>query len=184
MRCFVSIELPDNVKADIFHYFEKINNPEICSGNFVEKDNLHLTLRFFGDISEEKIEEIKKALSKIEIQKFPVETGKIGFFPNEDFVKVMWVELVSDHFSELKKEIDSVLGKIGFGSDETEFVPHLTVARIKGIKDKEKFFWHTENPPLKKLFFIAEEFSLVKSILKKTGPEYKLIENFGMRRRN
>ncbi len=183
MRCFISIELAENVKAQIFHAFEKLKNSKTCYGNFVKKDNLHLTLKFLGNISEEKIEEIKKVLEKIDFRQFPVETGKIGFFPNENYVRTLWIDLKASDFEFLKNEIDEKLHKLGFNEKDKNFTTHITVARIKGIENKQNFFNKLEEIAPKKMFFIVNRFSLVKSILKRKGSEYKTLKEFHMRMR-
>lgn len=181
MRCFISIEFPEHVRSEIFHVFEKLKNSGCCSGNFVEKNNLHLTLTFLGDIEEEKMEIVKRVLSKIDFRKFPIETGNLGFFPNEDYVKILWVDVISPEIFALREEIENSLKKEGFEFKKMDFVPHLTVARINGIKDKDIFRAMVSEIRLPKLFFIAEDFSLMKSILKKFGPEYKTLDRYGMR---
>jgi 2'-5' RNA ligase len=181
MRCFVSIEIPEHIRSEIFHVFDKLKNSGVCSGNFVEKMNLHLTLTFLGELDEEKLESVKNVLSKIDFRKFPVETGDIGFFPNKEFVKVLWVEIVSNEISSLRDEIESKLKKEGFEFKNIDFVPHLTVARIKSIKDKKNFHSIVDEFHLPKMFFVAEDFVLMKTILKKNSIEYKFIEKYGMR---
>lgn len=181
MRCFVSIEFPEHLRSEIFHAFEKVNNSKICTGNFVEKENLHLTLTFLGDVSEEELGKAKKILGKIDFQKFSIETGEVGFFPDENFIKIIWVGIHSPEIINLRNEIEETLKKEGFDFKEVDFVPHLTVARIKNIKDKKLFMDEVNKIKPGKMFFIAEDFSLMKSILKKSGPEYKTLERFGMR---
>jgi 2'-5' RNA ligase len=181
MRCFISIEFPEHIRAQIFHAFENLKKSGTCYGNFVEKENLHLTLSFLGELSEEEIKKAEGILNKIDFRKFPVEMGKIGYFPNEDYVKVIWVGVNSREIANLREIIENKLRKEGFSIKEIDFVPHLTVARIKSIKNKKGFFEEIEKIKLDKMFFIAEDFSLMKSILKKEGPEYKVLERFGMR---
>lgn len=183
MRCFVSIELPENVKSQIFHSFEKLEKSKVCYGNFVKKDNLHLTLKFLRDVPADKLDKLKEELKKIEFRQFPVETGEVGFFPNDKFVKVLWLALNSPDFEPLKKEIDERLSKLGFNEKEKEFSSHITIARINKIKDKPQFFEKVKELAPKKMFFIVDEFSLLKSVLKKEGPEYKILETIPMRLR-
>ncbi len=183
MRSFISIELPDNVKAYIFHAFEKLKKSKVCKGKFVDKDNLHLTLKFLGKITSEEAEIIKKELEKVDFRQFPVETGKVGFFPNEKFIKVLWIELLSPDFEMLKKEIDSALKNAGFDQKDKEFFPHLTVARITAVRDKKAFLEKAKELAPKKMFFIVNQFSFRKSILKKKGPEYKTLKDYSMRMR-
>ncbi len=181
MRCFVSIEFPEHVRSEIFHCFEKVKESGFCSGNFVGKDNLHLTLTFLGELDEDRLEIAKKVLAKIDFRKFPIETGGVGFFPSEDYIKTMWVEVVSPEIISLREEIERSLRKEGFEFKDMEFVPHLTVARIKSIRDKDRFKDVLGEIRLPKLFFIAEDFALMKSHLMKSGPEYKVLDRFGMR---
>ena len=61
MRAFIAIELPEHVRAKIFHEFETLSKKGVVGGNFVSKDNLHLTLRFLGEISEQKAKDIAKS---------------------------------------------------------------------------------------------------------------------------
>jgi len=181
MRCFVSIEFPENIRAGIFHAFENLKKSGTCSGNFVEKENLHLTLTFLGEISEEEVEKAKKVLGEIDFRKFPLKTNEVGFFPDENYVKVIWVGIESEEVFSLRETIEESLRKEGFKIKELDFVSHLTVARIKSVKHKNKFLEEIKKIKLDEEFFIAEDFSLMKSILKKTGPEYKTLESFGMR---
>ena len=60
MRTFVAIELPEDVRAKIFHAFEKLKSFNVLRGKFVEKDNLHLTLKFLGELTEKQITDVKK----------------------------------------------------------------------------------------------------------------------------
>lgn len=179
MRCFVSIELPGNVKTHIWEAFEDLRRSRLVVGPFVRKENLHLTLKFLGNVSKEKIGEIKSALAKIDFRKFPIETGKVMFFPNERYVKTICVELVSHEIEDLKEAIENSLSKLGFELDD-RFNPHLTIARVKGIRDRKSFEHLLKNLSLPKLFFIAEGFSLMKSSLTKKGPQYEELENFNM----
>ena len=76
MRVFIAINLPEDIKAKVFHEFEIVQNSGLVTGNFVEKENLHLSLKFLGEVSEEEIEKIKKKLSEIKFKKLDVEIGK------------------------------------------------------------------------------------------------------------
>lgn len=183
MRCFISLEIPENVRGKIYDAFDKLKKSKVCYGNFVKRDNLHLTLKFLGDISEEKADEIKKALDNIDFRQFPIETGDVGFFPNEKYVRVIWLDLVASDLGFLKNEIDSQLEKLGFSRDEKNFTSHITTARIKVIKNKKEFFEKIKEIAPKKMFFIADTFSLMRSELKPQGPRYSLIKEYYMRMR-
>ena len=139
MRTFISIELPEQIRKEIFKEFEKLEKSGFIAGNFVNKNNLHLTLKFLGNISEELAEKIKAQLSELNFPKFEVNVGEIGFFPSEKYVRVIWVGLIAEELAKLKEIIDKKLLEIGVNSDGREFSSHVTVARIKKINDKDSF---------------------------------------------
>jgi 2'-5' RNA ligase len=180
MRSFISIELPENIKKEIFKTFESLKNSGYIYGNFVQKDNIHLTLKFLGNLSEEKIQEIQNKLSEIKLNSFGATTGEIGFFPSEKYIRVIWVDLVSDELKNLKKIIDDKLHEIGVNHDNREFSSHLTVARIKKVKDKENFLKKLKELKVKKMNFDVDSFFLIKSELRREGPVYKTIKKFDL----
>lgn len=150
-------------------------------GNFVEKENIHLTLKFLGNIPEEKIKDIEKKLSEIDFSSFGAHIGEIGFFPSQEHVKIVWVELLSDKTLPLKKLMDDTLDSLGFPPDNKEFNSHITIARIKEIKNKQYFFDKIKKLKIKKTDFNFKYFSLIKSELRRGGPVYKLIKKFELK---
>ena len=178
MRSFISIEFPENIKKEIFKTFESLKNSGTAFGNFVKKENMHLTLKFLGNLSEEKIKEIKKKLCEVNFKTFNTDVGNIGFFPSEKYVRVIWVDLISEKIKGLKKTIDDKLHEIGINHDGREFSSHITVARIKKMKNKEDFFKKIKELKIKKMNFEINDFFLIKSELRKDGPVYKIIKKF------
>lgn len=178
MRVFIALEIPEDLKARIFHEAEILENSKLASGNFVDKENLHLTLKFLGERTGEEIEKIKEKLSEIEMKKSESEIGKIGFFPNEISPKVLWISVDDEgEISKLQKNIDDKLAELEIVR-EKEFLNHLTLARIKLIQNKEMFLKKVQSLKIKKEKFSVDGFSLIKSELTKTGPKYKLIKKF------
>ena len=176
MRIFIAIEPSEHVKARIFHELETLQDKNLFKGKFVEKQNLHLTLKFLGDISEEKLEEIQKKLRKINFKKFKCEIGNPGFFESEKFIKVIWIGLISDKLEELQKRIGDELN--WESKDEKEFSSHITCARVSSVRDKKRLLEEIKKINFKKLDFEVNNFLLIKSELTQKGPIYKVIERF------
>jgi len=82
IRCFIAINLPKEVIHEIEKAQKEIEEKRIIYGKFTEAKNLHLTLKFLGEISEEKIEEVKKRLMSIKQKKFESKINSLGFFDN------------------------------------------------------------------------------------------------------
>ena len=188
MRTFIAIELPEDVKAKIFHAFEKLKESNLVRGKFVEKDNLHLTLKFIGEVPIEKLNEIEKTLENLasKFKNFSCSTGKTGVFPNENHVNSVHIELVSDDdkLNELQKVIEESLVKLGIKKDEKNdesFKSHITALRVYVVKNKELFSKKLNNLHIKEIEFDIKNFSLIKSELTPQGPIYRTIKKFNLK---
>lgn len=168
MRCFISIEIPENIKEKIIGIQEQL--PEF-KGKLTEFENLHLTLKFLGEVNSEKIEEVRKRLREIKFKEFYTQLDKIGFFDNEDR-GVIWLH--ATNCDDLQKEIDYKLE--GLFEKEKRFMSHLTIARVKSVRDKKKFLENLKKIKTPKMKFIINSFNLKKSILMEKGPIYEDIE--------
>lgn len=170
MRTFIAVEIPENVKEEIIKIQKQL--PEF-KGKLPEKENLHLTLKFLGEISENKIEEIKKKLKEIQFKSFEVQIDRIGIFENNRR-GIVWLNVAN--CENLQKEIDEKLSD--FFEKEKRFMGHLTIARIKNFKDKNKFISEIQKIKIPKLKFSVDSFYIKKSILKKEKPIYEPLEKF------
>ncbi len=173
MRAFIAIDLPEHLKAEIFKKAENLFGKKLFFGNITDKNNFHLTLRFLGDVSSDKAEEITKKLGGIKLKKFSCSTGKIGFFDDESHVKVIWIELVSDEFKKIDSEISKTFAE--FPSDYEEFSPHVTMARVKSVTNRKDLIEELKKINLRRINFDVNEICLMKSELAKEGQRYKVI---------
>lgn len=174
MRAFIAIEPPEEINKVLKELQRKFEG--LGKINFT-KEPYHLTLKFLGDITEDRVSKIIIALGTIKIKPFELELTNLGVFPNENYISVIWVGLKDRKIKELQQQIDSELAEM-FGKD-LRFHAHITLGRVKFITNKEKVkeILKTKIPPLK---FEAKEFKLIKSELTPQGPEYKDIEIFKM----
>ena len=169
MRVFIAIELPKEIKDYLF---------EICKELFpfasirqVSKKVMHLTMRFFGEISENKMEEIKEMLKEVKFKKIKVNLDSLGVYPNEGYARVLWVDLKpAGKVIELKDDIDKVL--LELFKKEERFSVHITLGRVKQVKDREGFIKKLKEIKIEKKEFEINEFKLMKSELTKDGPVY------------
>ena len=170
MRCFIAIDLEND-------YFKELQSQiKDVKGTFPK--SFHLTLKFLGEVEENKADKIKELLRNIRFGQFKIYSSNIGFFPNENYIRVVWVGLEPrDRIIELQKKIDNELLKLF--PKEKKFEPHITLARIKYIKDKGKFKELVKNIKVEKIEFKVDNFKLMKSTLTKQGPIYEVIVEFG-----
>ena len=164
MRCFIAIDIP---------YLQSIASlQENIEGRvkLVEKNNIHITLKFLGDVDSEVIENIEKTIRSCLLKKYTLKLRGIGFFPNERYVRVIWIGVEDNgETKELMRCIDEKVHVMGF-KKERDYVPHLTVARAKGkirIKNEE-IFRNMEFGEVK-----VEKIKIKKSTLTDKGPIYE-----------
>jgi len=171
MRLFIAINLSKEVKDYLFDLQKEFR--EFGKFNFVAKKNLHLSLKFMGNIEESKLKGINDKLSKIKSKSFEVSLNSLGVFPDKDLIKVLWIDLTpKNKILELAKTIDQEL--IEFPNDYS-FSEHITIARIKLIKDKNDFLKKL-NVKIKPIKLKISSFELMKSELSKDGPKYTSLE--------
>ncbi|MFH0868346.1 MAG: RNA 2',3'-cyclic phosphodiesterase [Candidatus Woesearchaeota archaeon] len=175
MRLFIAIEVPDDVKGYLSAVQEKIKNDAANKISCVNKNQIHLTLKFLGEVHADKIEAIKTALKTITFDPFSVCLDKIGVFPSEKYIRVVWVGLKPEEpVLELQTSIDENLKKLF--KKEKSFKAHVTLARVKYIEDKEKFINKLKNIKVENKKININSFILVKSTLTPKGPVYEDLE--------
>ncbi|MCM8807083.1 MAG: RNA 2',3'-cyclic phosphodiesterase [Candidatus Omnitrophica bacterium] len=179
MRIFIGIEIPENLRENLKEIIEKIK--KIRESKPVKIENLHITLKFLGEIEEKKISLIKEKLKicSSNFKSFNVEIKGLGSFPSEKNLRVLWIGVEDDGLlKKLKNKIEEELKEFGF-EEEKEFISHITIARFKSvpnlnfireIKEKYKDFSFGK--------FLVKDFHLYESKLTPEGPIYKKIEKF------
>lgn len=172
MRLFIALNLPEKIRELLYKTAKELKEKGLFQGKITEKENLHLTLKFLGDIREEKIDDIIKRLDEIKINKAPVIIGNFGVF-DEKFVRIIWVKLAGA--DELQKEIDRTLR--GLFQQEDRFMSHVTIARVKSVIEKRSLIDEIKNIKLTNIQFDVDSFELMKSELGKK-PVYSIVKSF------
>jgi len=170
MRAFVAIEIYSN---EIINLISKFQSEININAKPVEPHNLHFTLQFLGDISQDMAEKVMVSLNSIKFSSFMVNFKGIGVFPKLKFPRVVWIgtdENGGNLLMKLSKKVENALIPLGFSVDKP-FKPHITVFRIKNkIGDISK-----ELDKFKSVDFGTQEitgFKLKQSILSSKGSVY------------
>ena len=174
-RCFVAIEFSDEVIKEIARVQELLSKIKF-TGKLTELENLHLTLKFLGEIDDDKIKLVKERLGKIEFEKMKLKLGKIGTFSIRGKPKIVWIKIEGKEIHDLQKKIDEKLADL-FAPEE-RFMSHLTIARIKNVKDRKLFLGVLEKIRVPKIEYEIDRFYLMKSELKPEGAEYGFLGSF------
>ena len=144
MRLFIAIEIPEYIKDYMGEIQEKIAD-DLAKIRFVNKKQIHLTLKFLGEVQPNNIKDIKEKLKKIKFTSFSVYLNSIGVFPNEDYIRIVWIDLKPENeILEMQKNIDENLKKLF--KKEKNFKVHVTLARVKFIDNDRLFDFYPEVP--------------------------------------
>ena len=166
-RCFVALELPD----ELLHAAREVRDalrkqfPDLC---YVSRENLHLTLKFLGEVSPELLAEVEERLRGILAGPIEVGLSEAGCFAP----RILWVGLRGA--DELQRKVDDALD--GLFEPEHRFMGHVTIARVKGISDRLRQSVEELEVPRVKAW--ATGFSLQESHLSHEGPRYETIARF------
>ncbi len=179
MRAFIAIPCPGDLRESLVKIQNQIK--DLGRIRLVEPENIHLTLKFLGNVDENRIDEIIKCLNKVsKIDGFDISLRGVGVFPKPSYVRVVWVGVGNGgkEIKELHTRIDQELEALGF-EREKRFSAHFTIARVKRIEDKKEFI-KILNENSKREFgdFYVKGIELMKSELKRTGPVYSLVHRF------
>lgn len=181
MRAFLGIPISDALKPKIVRIQDSFYNVDI---KFVEKENLHFNLKFFREIDEEKLENIKKTLEDVckQFEPFDIKISGVGAFPSKNYVRVIWIGVKDGYqiLTSLAETIENALESMGFEKEE-KFVPHLTLGRVRSGRNKNELL-----VLLRKLEDIEigtmkiDKVVLFQSKLSPNGPIYEEVFNINL----
>lgn len=133
-RVFCAVELPNDVREQLRDYIARLRDavPDVAA-SWSRVENVHLTLKFFGNVEVERVEAISAAASRAveEFSTFAIGVGGTGVFPRPSRPQVLWIGVSdpADRLSALQKKFDK--DTADFGKEDRVYRPHLTIARIR-----------------------------------------------------
>ena len=170
MRCFIGIDLPIVAVKEIQKIQKKLKSNFV--GRLTTSENLHLTLKFLGEIENSVINDVKKRLFSIKHSPFELTLKDVGVF-SQKFIKIIWVKVSQVPLQPL---VDNCLNNIF--ALENRFMGHITIARVKSLADKNFFLQLINKTRVNEISFMIRDFYLKESILTKDGPIYKDIDRY------
>ena len=183
IRAFIAVDVSI---SDTFFEFQKALKDTGARLKMTNQNSLHLTLKFLGDIAEEKVYEVEKAMVRSVDGMQPI-TGCLrgtGVFPSEEKIRVIWVGLDgAESILDIAESLEEELERYGFDPEERTFIPHLTAARTKFDRRGGP------DPNISKILPVVQDFSskefgelridrlkLMKSELTPQGPIYSVVK--------
>lgn len=177
IRVFLSIHIVDEPLLSRISNIQRRLDQDAAKLKIVEKDNIHFTLRFFGDTSLSRIEEMRKILETVNFDPFTISIAGVGAFPSARRPNVIWVGVNqnAERMAELKARIDSLLVSLGY-NPEKDFTAHATIARVRFLQNRERMLGNLESLAKESVgTMIVSGFQMTKSTLKPSGPVYEAL---------
>lgn len=135
IRTFIAIDIPEHTRSALETIEKKLQQAE-APVSWIKPDRIHLTLKFLGDVSPERIAEIQTLLRGIaaSTRPFRLQPAGCGAFPTIKQMRVLWVGIRGDEgpLGQLHRQVDSAMASLGFQVEDRPFRAHLTLGRVKG----------------------------------------------------
>jgi len=186
-RTFCAIELSDEVRVQLHEHVRRLREavPD-ASASWSRPENVHLTLKFFGNVPTQDLAKISAAASRVanEFSPFQIRIGGTGVFPRRSRPQVLWVGVEDslNRLSELQQRLEEEFGREGFAKEDRGFRPHLTIARLRRPEDARQL---AEAHIQTKFSFVevpVNEVVLFRSELSPKGSRYTPISKHGLSR--
>lgn len=179
IRSFVAVDIPAGMRDDIARI-----QREIATGGLrlVKPELVHVTLKFLGNVPEEKMDEIIEALKRIKSPPFDASLKGLGSFPGRS-IRVVWIGIEGD-FRPLTLAVEDTLEPFGFEREKRGFSPHVTLGRVKDPSSdisKQISRKISQTGDIHLGAFHVDHFLLKKSTLTGGGPIYEDLAEFPLR---
>ncbi len=175
MRLFIAFDVSKEVEEHLADVQKKLdaNYAKLAFTNY-----FHLTLKFLGDVPEDKIPKITETLETVKAEKFSLTLDSLGFFNDENYITVVWVGIKKNEIvNTFQEEVESALLHY---FPRGKFHPHITLARVKYVLEKEKFVSLVKSVNVNQINFLVDKFVLYKSTLTRDGPAYEIVKEFDL----
>jgi 2'-5' RNA ligase len=175
IRTFICIEIPGTIRQQIEELQNKLKSLD-AEVSWVRTSNIHLTLKFLGNVSQPKARDVCAAMERASRGRQPIdiEVSGTGCFPSLRSPRVLWVGFtnLSERLEQLQEAIEDELARLGFPREKRSFAPHLTIGRFRSQRNAHALVEAMMVAGIKPVKFQAREIIVMRSNLKPTGAVY------------
>lgn len=179
LRAFIAVDIPDGEVKERILEFQRTISQTGADLKLVELENIHITLRFLGDVTTATAEDLKTELGRVKFSPFKVTLRGVGVFPDYGRINVVWVGIDEGNIGllDLYGKINRSLGRIGIPPDRRGLSPHLTVARVRSGRNRESLSKTVAELTTSEFGSIeVNSFHLKQSTLTARGPIYQSLQ--------
>ena len=178
LRLFIALDLPSAIQASLCNMA-----CEIKGVRPVPRDQLHLTLKFIGDVEKKALISLKEALMPVRSPAFHLNLLGVGYFPPRGTPRIVWAGISPQReLLMLQSSIEQTLGNLGYAKEERPFSPHITLARLKLFHNDSLKSFLARHRDFRAEPCLIESFNLYSSNLTNTGAIHNLEAAFPLER--
>ena len=182
-RTFVAVEMPEDVQKEFREVQTTLRRTD-AHVKWVEPHNIHVTLKFLGDVAEDHLEGLYQGVTEgvRGIQPFEINLSQLGAFPNFKRPRVIWigVEAGKEKLVQLQKQVEDSISHHGFPKENRKFSPHLTIGRVKSPRGVDDLVTTIQETPFESNSIGIREVVVMKSTLTPEGPIYAPLRRIGL----
>ena len=172
-RLFVAIRPPETVRALLLGVMGGISG-----ARWQTADQIHLTLRFVGEVDRHQAEDVGAALAAIHHRRFEIAINGIGAFERRGQPETVWAGVTPhEPLKTLHKKVDQAMTRVGIEPDQRAYLPHITLARLKRDSGSVRNLLEASGG-LRSLPFLVDRFALFESQLTPDGAVYNAVETY------
>ncbi len=178
-RLFVAIDLPVNIRERLSF---------MCCGlpgaRWLDPEQMHLTLRFIGDVNSTIFQDVREALTEVRGEMFSMQLEGVGFFPPRGNPRVVWAGIrKNEQLVQIRNRVESVLIRAGLKPEGRKYSPHITLARLKNTPGSKVGAYLAHNSMFMSEEFQVAEFLLYSSVLSSKGAKHFVEERYLLNRK-
>jgi 2'-5' RNA ligase len=173
MRLFVALPLPDEVAQSLL-----LIQGGVPGARWQTREQLHLTLRFIGEVDNQTAILLDEALAGVHAPAFELQLHAVGQFGGKQIHSLWAAVRANGALDHLQRKVDSAIRRIGQPQDQHKFTPHVTLARLRHCEPGRAIAWLTQHALYTGAEFTVGAFQLYSSKLTSDGSIYRVEQNY------
>ena len=179
-RLFVAVDMPEAVTQYIERIQDALRRQDLFMGRFTKPEQVHITLKFIGEVPSCQVSGIGVVLQGIKVDKMKAQLGGLDVFAVGNKIKIIYIRVICPELTNLAKQVEDVL-LAWCEREKRDFVSHATIARVKRVDDKQRLRKVVSQFEVQPMQFVFDSFVLKQSVLLSEGPIYKTVETYPLR---
>jgi len=176
IRLFVALEIPETIRKRLL-----LIQGGVPGVRWQTEEQMHLTLRFIGDVNEVEAQDVDDALSALRVPRFHLELAGVGEFSSKQQPHALWAGVRSSpELMHLQRKVSTALQRLGLSSDAHKYTPHVTLARLRHAPEDKIVEFLTHNALFASGAFEVDHFALFSSMLTSDGSIYRVERTYDL----